>query len=117
MIYPGVNNYIVVAIDEAMHIEPLRALLEKGASAIPPSPQDPYIDPLTDTENTLLNTSLELAEQVGQAYDFALQKIAFAALELSDAVERYVAPKPGDKHCLRSELLNTKERLRKLLTK
>lgn len=45
------------------------------------------------------------------------QAIREAALALCDAVERYVAPKPGDEHCLRSELLNTKERLRKLLTK
>lgn len=45
------------------------------------------------------------------------QAIREAALALVGAVERYVAPKPGDEHCLRSELLNTKERLRKLLTK
>lgn len=115
MIYPGENNYLAVAMDEARHIEPLRALLEKGASAIPPSPQDPYIDPLTDTERTLLNTSLELAEQVGQVYDFALQKITTAASALCDAVERYVCPKRGDKTCLRSELLNTKDRLRQAL--
>lgn len=40
-----------------------------------------------------------------------------AAAALCDAVERYVAPKPGDEHCLRSELLNTKERLRAVLMK
>lgn len=115
MKYPGIGNSTLVALNEAQHLEPLRALLEKGASAIPPSPQDPYIDPLTDTERTLLNTSLELAEQVGQVYDFALQKITTAALELADALERYVCPKRGDKTCLRSELLNTKERLREAL--
>lgn len=43
------------------------------------------------------------------------QAIREAAIALCDAVERYVAPKPGDEHCLRSELLNTKDRLRELL--
>ena len=43
------------------------------------------------------------------------QSIRKAASSLCDAVERYVAPKPGDEHCLRSELLNTKERLREAL--
>ena len=43
------------------------------------------------------------------------QAIREAALALCNAVERYVAPKPGDEHCLRSELLNTKDRLRQLL--
>lgn len=38
-----------------------------------------------------------------------------AAAALCDAVERYVCPKRGDKTCLRSELLNTKERLREAL--
>ena len=44
-----------------------------------------------------------------------IRELNAAASALCDAVERYVAPKPGDKHCLRSELLNTKERLRKAL--
>ena len=44
------------------------------------------------------------------------QSILWArARDLCDAVERYVCPKRGDKTCLRSELLNTKERLRKAL--
>lgn len=46
-----------------------------------------------------------------------IRELNEAAAALVGAVERYVAPKPGDEHCLRSELLNTKERLRKLLTK
>ena len=44
-----------------------------------------------------------------------LRELNAAAAALCDAVERYVCPKPGDKHCLRSELLNTKYRLRELL--
>lgn len=43
------------------------------------------------------------------------RKLNAAASALCDAVERYVTPKPGDEHCLRSELLNTKDRLRELL--
>lgn len=46
-----------------------------------------------------------------------VRELNAAAAALCDAVERYVAPKPGDKHCLRSELLNTKERLRAVLMK
>ena len=38
-----------------------------------------------------------------------------AASDLVSAVERYVQPKPGDEHCLRSELLNTKDKLKALL--
>lgn len=34
---------------------------------------------------------------------------------LISAVERYVQPKPGDKYCSRSELLNTKDNLKALL--
>lgn len=43
------------------------------------------------------------------------QSIRKAASALCAAVERYVCPKPGDEHCLRSELLNTKDRLRQAL--
>lgn len=50
-------------------------------------------------------------------YAQQVDEVREASAALCDAVERYVAPKPGDEHCLRSELLNTKERLRKLLTK
>lgn len=38
------------------------------------------------------------------------QKAAAAALV--DAVERYVEPKPGDAHVLRSELLNIKNEVK-----
>lgn len=39
-----------------------------------------------------------------------------AALALVDAVERYVAPKPGDKYCSRTEILNAKDNLKKLIS-
>lgn len=48
-------------------------------------------------------------------FDTPAEGVETAASALCDAVERYVCPKPGDKTCLRSELLNTKERLRKAL--
>ena len=38
-------------------------------------------------------------------------EILAAARKLVSAVERYVAPMPGE-HCLRSELLNTKDNLK-----
>lgn len=41
--------------------------------------------------------------------------IISAAKDLVDAVERYVCPKPGDKFCRRSELLNLKDDLKRLL--
>lgn len=44
-----------------------------------------------------------------------LRELNAAASALCEAVERYVCPKRGDKTCLRSELLNTKERLREVL--
>ena len=38
-----------------------------------------------------------------------------AALDLVDAVERYVEPKPGDAYCSRNEVLLAKNKLKKLL--
>lgn len=56
---------------------------------------------------------------IKEAYIEALEarvlELNDAASALCDAVERYVCPKRGDKTCLRSELLNTKDRLRQAL--
>ena len=38
-----------------------------------------------------------------------------SAQDLVDAIERYVCPKPGDEFCRRSELLNLKDNLKRLL--
>ena len=43
------------------------------------------------------------------------EPVLSAASDLVSAGERYVQPKPGDEHCLRSELLNTKDNLKALL--
>lgn len=45
----------------------------------------------------------------------SIQETKDAALALVDAVEKYVAPKPGDKYCSRTEILNAKDNLKKLL--
>lgn len=50
-----------------------------------------------------------------EALENRILELNAAAEALCDAVERYVCPKRGDKTCLRSELLNTKERLREAL--
>lgn len=44
-----------------------------------------------------------------------LNKYEIAAAALVDAVERYVEPKPGDAHVLRSELLNIKNEVKRIL--
>lgn len=48
-------------------------------------------------------------------YAQQVDEVREAADALCDAVERYVCPKRGDKTCLRSELLNTKDHLREAL--
>ncbi len=115
MKYPGIGNSTLVAVNEAEHLEPFKGILERHKVDLDNVDLDnpPHVE--NDDELDTLNAAIELAENVGQVYDHALRIISSAASELCDAVERYVAPKPGDKHCLRSELLNTKERLRKAL--
>ena len=105
MIYPGLNNYSFVALNEALRIELLRNLLDKGAAAIPQHPTDPYIDPLTDTERDLLNAAMDLGETVGELYDHALAELVEHIQSLCKTVRRYAAPAKDDDYCSRSELL------------
>ena len=44
-----------------------------------------------------------------------LASIKAAAVELADAVEKYVTPKKGDPYCGRGEVLRKKEILKNLL--
>lgn len=85
---------------------------------LPPPPPGYYYAPgeyeiRQEGENYVVDTVLTLKpiiERTEQDPD-----IREAAAALCDAVERYVCPKRGDKTCLRSELLNTKDRLRQSL--
>ena len=43
------------------------------------------------------------------------EEMRSVSLNLVDAVERYVSPKPGDKYCSRNEVLMAKNNLKKLL--
>lgn len=73
-------------------------------------------------------TREEIAERIAEAVAYLKShgwvsvesspdlEIKNAASALVDAVERYVAPKPGDKYCSRTEILNAKENLKKLIS-
>lgn len=101
--------------------EAMQKSYSEKLKALPPPPPDHYYAPgvyeiRQDGENYVIDVELTLKPViVPQDNPADFDGIRTAASALCDAVERYVCPKRGDKTCLRSELLNTKDRLRELL--
>lgn len=108
-------------IIENIIFEEMQKSYAEKLKELPPPPPGYYYAPgvyeiRQDGEKYVIDVELTLRQVIvppDNPTDF--DGIRTAARALCDAVERYVAPKPGDKTCLRSELLNTKDRLRQLL--
>lgn len=110
-------------IIENLIIEEMQRAYAEKLKELPPPPPDHYYalgeyEIRQDGENCSIDMELTLKPVpviVPPKTPADFDGIRTAASALCDAVERYVCPKRGDKTCLRSELLNTKERLRKAL--
>lgn len=106
---------------ENLIFEAMQKSYSEKLKALPPPPPGYYYAPgvyeiRQDGENYVIDVEMTLKPVIvppENPTDF--DGIRTAARALCDAVERYVCPKRGDKTCLRSELLNTKDRLRQLL--
>lgn len=106
---------------EDLILEALETSYSEKLRALPPPPPNHYYAPSVrevrqDGENYVIDVELTLTPVIVPLENPTdPDGIRTAALALCNAVERYICPKPRDKTCLRSELLNTKDRLRELL--
>lgn len=58
---------------------------------------------------------MSIKEAYIEVLEARVRELNKSAAALVDAVERYVEPKPGDTHVLRSELLNIKNDVKRIL--
>lgn len=58
---------------------------------------------------------MSIKEAYIEVLEARVRELNKSAAALVNAVERYVEPKPGDAHVLRSELLNIKNEVKRIL--